>query len=163
MTVPAAESTTVTSLHTAIGGCISMTVTLNWQLVLFPEASVATYVCVVVPIGKNAPVARPAVRITTGDEQLSVATGFRKDTFAPHLLTSFPTEKLAGQLENTGLPASSITMANVSVSVQFSSEAVTVTVHVPSEEPAVKDGIAGLRPVTGPPLARPAPAPPLHE
>ena len=45
------------------------------QLAVLPEASVTSKVLVVVPMGKVDPLARPAVWVVTGPEQLSVPTG----------------------------------------------------------------------------------------
>ena len=81
---------------------------MKLQVVVLPLASVARYVCVVVPNGKNEPVARPAMRVTTTPEQLSAAGGFNKDTFAPHLSTSLPTVMLAGQFVKVGATLSRI-------------------------------------------------------
>jgi hypothetical protein len=78
------------------------------QVAVLPLASVAVYVCVVVPTGKNAPVARPAVRVTTTAEQLSAADGLNNVTFAPHLSTSLPTVMLAGQFVKVGAILSTI-------------------------------------------------------
>jgi hypothetical protein len=54
---------------------LSTTVTVNEQLAVFAAASVARCVTVVVPTGKDAPLAKPAVRLTETPEQLSLAVG----------------------------------------------------------------------------------------
>ena len=58
-----------------VGFSLSLTVIVNEQLAVFPDASVARYVTVVVPTGKDAPLAKPAVRLTVTPEQLSLAVG----------------------------------------------------------------------------------------
>ena len=120
VTVPAlvvAERSTVMSLHTAVGVCTSFTVTVNWHVVVFAgdEASVATYVWVVVPNGNNAPGASPAVCATVTPEQLSTADGFKNETFAPHSSTSLPTVIFDGQFVNVGATLSTIVMVFVQV------------------------------------------------
>ena len=57
------------------GACPSKTTTLKEQLVLLPEASVARKVLVVVPTGKLAPLAKPAIWVVVGLGQLSVPRG----------------------------------------------------------------------------------------
>ena len=54
---------------------MSVTVTVNEQVAVFPEPSVAKNALVVMPTGKVAPLASPVVRVT-GKEgaQLSAAT-----------------------------------------------------------------------------------------
>jgi len=41
--------------HVIAGGCVSLTVTVNWQLAVWLEVSVAVQVTVVVPFGKTVP------------------------------------------------------------------------------------------------------------
>jgi hypothetical protein len=59
--------------HVIAGGCVSFTVTVNWQLVVLFAASVAVHVTVVVPFGKIDPDggAQPAV----APGQLSLGVG----------------------------------------------------------------------------------------
>lgn len=54
------------------GTWMSVTVTVNEQVAVLPAASVALKVLVVTPTGKLAPLAKPAVWVTTG-VQLSIA------------------------------------------------------------------------------------------
>ena len=58
-----------------VGFCISFTVTVNEQVAVLPPASVTLKVFVVVPTGNVDPLARPAIRVVTEPEQLSVPTG----------------------------------------------------------------------------------------
>ena len=58
-----------------ITGANPLTVTVNEQSVKLPDASVARYVTVVVPIENVEPLARPAVLTVVAPEQLSVPTG----------------------------------------------------------------------------------------
>jgi len=55
------------------GSSESVTVTVNEQSAVFPEASVARYVTVLVPTGKVEPLESPAIRVTEAIEQLSEA------------------------------------------------------------------------------------------
>ena len=57
------------------GASVSFTVTVNEQVVELPEASTTLKVLIVVPTGKVAPDARPAVLVVVAPEQLSVPTG----------------------------------------------------------------------------------------
>jgi hypothetical protein len=58
-----------------VGFCISFTVTVNEQVAVLPPASVTLNVFVVTPTGNVDPLARPAIRVVTEPEQLSVPTG----------------------------------------------------------------------------------------
>jgi hypothetical protein len=69
--------------HVIVGNSLSITVTLNDNVDVFIDASVAVYVTVVVPIGKKEPIVFEAVNITPG--QLSEAVGSNHGTFAPHI------------------------------------------------------------------------------
>lgn len=57
------------------GAWLSITVTVKEQVEVFPAASVALKVFVVVPIGKEAPLAAPTVCETVVPAQLSAPTG----------------------------------------------------------------------------------------
>ena len=54
---------------------MSMTVTVKEQVVVLPDASVTVKVLVVLPEGKVAPLAKPAVCVVVAPGQLSVPTG----------------------------------------------------------------------------------------
>jgi hypothetical protein len=54
-----------------LGACVSFTVTVNVQVAVLPDASVAVDVTVVVPLGKKLPDAGELTTVTPG--QLSVA------------------------------------------------------------------------------------------
>jgi len=55
------------------GGCVSLTVTVNLQIFVLPEVSVAVQVTVVVPFGKVEPDAGLQARFTLGQLSLAVA------------------------------------------------------------------------------------------
>ena len=80
------------------GACPSKTTTLKEQLVLLPEASVARKVLVVVPIGKAAPLASPAVCVVVTPVQLSVPEGEEKVTVAVQTPEPTACVIVAGQL-----------------------------------------------------------------
>jgi hypothetical protein len=65
-----------------VGASVSFTVIVNVQVAVFPEASVAVLVTVVVPGGNKLPEAGTLVTVTL--EQLSVVVGAGKFTMAPH-------------------------------------------------------------------------------
>ena len=90
-----------------IQGSLLMTVIVKVQVAIFPFASVALYVAVVTPIGKQPPIVKPAVgevvNISTGVPQLSVAVGATQVATAQlsagnNVLTVI----LGGQFERTG-------------------------------------------------------------
>mgnify|MGYP007073597314 CR=1 FL=1 len=63
-----------------------MTVTVKEHVAVFPAPSVARKVFVVTPTGKVAPLARPAICVTTGEEvQLSIDVGVGKVAIALHV------------------------------------------------------------------------------
>lgn len=64
--------TVMSGEQTIIGGSVSFTVTVNVQLAVFPEASVAVQVTVVVPTGKKDPDSGEHDVVT---EQLSETSG----------------------------------------------------------------------------------------
>jgi len=77
------------------GGWVSLTVTVNEQVLMLLEASVALQVTVVVPFGKNDPDA--GLQVVPAPEQLSVTVG-AKVTTAPHWLGSLGLTMLFGQV-----------------------------------------------------------------
>jgi hypothetical protein len=80
----------------------SFTTTLNVQVAVLPDASVAVYVTAVVPTGKKSPDAFVLVIFTT---QLSVTVGGVHVTFVPHVPAPVPalTVIVVGQLSMIGL------------------------------------------------------------
>ena len=56
-----------------VGGCVSLTVTVNEQVAVLPDPSVAVQVTVVVPFGKGDPLL--GIHATVAPEQLSFAVG----------------------------------------------------------------------------------------
>jgi len=56
-----------------VGGCVSLTVMVNVQLEVLPDASIAVQVTVVVPFGKVEPDAGTQLTVVFG--QLSVGVG----------------------------------------------------------------------------------------
>ena len=75
MQEPVAVLTVILEGQVIAGGCVSFTVTLKVQVAVRPPASVAVNVLTVVPTGKVAPLARPAVCTVVTPGQLSIATG----------------------------------------------------------------------------------------
>ena len=72
---PASLFCVISAGHTIAGFSVSLTVTVNEQVLVLVLASVTVYVTVVVPIGNTVPDACPAVSAVTGAGQLSVPTG----------------------------------------------------------------------------------------
>jgi hypothetical protein len=58
-----------------VGNWLSLTVTLKLHVVVLAEASVTLKVLMVVPTGKEEPLANPAICVVTAPAQLSVPTG----------------------------------------------------------------------------------------
>jgi len=79
-----------------VGGCVSLTVTVNVQFAIAPPESVAVHVTVVVPFEKKLPDA--GEHVTVVPAQLSVGVGVGKVTTAPHWLGSFDLVMFAGQV-----------------------------------------------------------------
>ena len=86
---------------------MSFTVTVNMQVAVFPDASVAVAATVVVPFGKNDPDAGLAITATPG--QLSVAVTV-KFTTAPHWFGAFAVMMFAGQLMIGGTLSLTVTV-----------------------------------------------------
>src|SRR5438445_6762343 len=78
-----------------LGGSVSLTVTLNAQVLVLPAASVAVQITVVVPTGNNVPLG--GLHATVAPGQLSVTVG-AKATVAPHTPGSVPVVISAGQV-----------------------------------------------------------------
>jgi hypothetical protein len=89
--------------QTAVGDCLSSTVTVKVQVDTLPEASVAVWVTEVVPTANVAPLAGPAVRAIVTAEQLSLADGMLYVTSALHKSTSVFTVMLAGHTITGGV------------------------------------------------------------
>ena len=68
-----------------LGSSLSVMVTVNEHVAVLPLASVTLKVLVVVPTGNVAPLAKPAVWIVVGPEQLSEPTGEVKVTTLPQV------------------------------------------------------------------------------
>src|SRR5512139_2816634 len=90
------------------GGSASVTMTLNEHWVFRPAASVTSNVLTVMPTGKVAPEAKPAIWAVVAPGQLSVPTGATYVTTAPHTPKSLFTGMLAGQTMAGG--SASVTM-----------------------------------------------------
>ena len=56
--------TTILAGQEMVGSSLSLTVTVNEQEAVFPEASVTVKLLVVIPFGKAEPLGRPAVWVT---------------------------------------------------------------------------------------------------
>src|SRR5690606_24605344 len=76
------------SIQAITGASLSITVTVNVIVEVFPEASVAVYSTIVVPTGNSLPGSKPSVKVTTVPSQLSVAVGTSKFTVAPQIPAS---------------------------------------------------------------------------
>lgn len=64
-----------TGVQVITGASLSVIVTVNEHELVFPAASVAVNVLVVVPTGNNEPLAKPDVWLVVTPAQLSVAVG----------------------------------------------------------------------------------------
>src|SRR5690606_228005 len=86
------------SEQSGCGDSISLTVTLNEQLEMFPAASSTIYPTFVVPTGKKSPGPSGVTSVTVTSSQLSVPVGAVKSTSAPHNPASLSTTISAGQV-----------------------------------------------------------------
>jgi hypothetical protein len=93
-----------------VGGCVSLTVTVNEQAEVLLLASVAVQVTVVVPFGNVAPEAGLQAGVPTPG-QLSVAVAFEYVTTAVHRFVSVLCTTLAGQLIVGGVLSTTVTVA----------------------------------------------------
>ena len=78
-----------------VGACVSLTVTVKVQRLVLPEASVATLVTVVTPIGKVEPLAGVETRLVT--EQLSKAVTEKVTLLRPQEPASAVKTRFVGQ------------------------------------------------------------------
>jgi hypothetical protein len=86
---------------------VSLTVTVNEQVAVLPEVSVAEQMMVVVPLGKGLPEA--GLHTTADTEQLSDAEG-EKETSAEHRPGSVALLMLAGQIMAGGWVSLTVTV-----------------------------------------------------
>ena len=85
---PAVFDTEISAGHELItGSSVSVTTTSKLHVTLFPAASVAVYVTVVVPTGNTSPLLCVLVKLVT--PQLSDAVGATHVVAAPHTPASF--------------------------------------------------------------------------
>ena len=98
----------VTTRSWITGGSTSFTVTVNEQVAVLPEPSVALAVTVVVPTGKKDPDAGRTVTVTA-EVQLSVAIAVYV-TVAPHCPGAFGKVILAGHVMTGGWTSLTMTL-----------------------------------------------------
>jgi hypothetical protein len=114
------------------GNWLSVTVTTNEQVAVFPPASVAVKVTLVMPTGKTDPLGKPAVWEITVPGQLSVATGATHDTVVPHAPGVLFTLIFTGHEVNVGAWLSvTVTVKEHTEVFPKMSEAVNVTTVAP--------------------------------
>src|SRR5712691_3926107 len=104
---PAAALTMRLAGQVITGGCVSLTVTLNVQVLLRPLASVAVLVTRVVPTGKAKPLA--GTLTTVAVPQLSVALTLNT-TLLVHWPAAALTVRLAGQVITGGCVSLTVTL-----------------------------------------------------
>ena len=127
---PAAAFTVTLLGHTNVGGSASVTVTVNVQLAVFPLASVAVFVTVVVPTGNVLPLATLLVTFVT--PQLSLAFTVNTTLLRLHRPASVLNTRFVGHV-STGFCVSVTVTVNRHVLVfPLASTAVFVTVVTPT-------------------------------
>jgi hypothetical protein len=104
---PGSLGTVISSGHVMTGASVSWTVMVKLHVLVFPAASVAVSVTVVVPFGKKLPEAGLAV---TKAPQLSEAVGAGKFTTAPHWFGLFETVMFAGHVMVGGSVSTTVTL-----------------------------------------------------
>ena len=72
---PASLLTVISDGQVIVGFSVSFTVTVKLHWAVLPEASVTSKVLVVVPTGKAAPLAKPAICVVAEPGQLSFPEG----------------------------------------------------------------------------------------
>jgi hypothetical protein len=129
---------TILAGHVMVGACASLTVTVNEQVAVLLEASVATHDTVVMPFGKAEP--DGGVQSVVAPEQLSVVVGV-KVTIAEHTFGSVFLVIFAGQVTTGACVSLTVTVNEQVVEVPSSLCPVTTTVVVPTGK---NDPDAGL-------------------
>ena len=126
--------------HEATGACVSLTVTVNEQLLVLFEASVAVHVTVEAPIAKSDPDSGEHTTVVPG--QLSDVVGSANFTVAPHTFASFDTVMFAGHVIVGAVVSVTVTVKVHVVSGLFAdaSVAVHVTVVTPTGNVAPDPG-----------------------
>ncbi len=123
------------------GDCRSLMVTVNWQVVVLPAASVARKTFVVVPTGKVEPLDRPDIWTEVAPGQLSVAAGVAKVTTRPHTPVVLARVMFAGQF-SVGAWLSSTVTEKILVAIRpEGSVAVIVTNVVPTGKDEPEAGL----------------------
>ena len=110
-------------------GAIPTTVTVNEHSAVLSPASVTLCVTVVTPIGKVAPLAKPAVLVVV-EEQLSVPTGVVYATTLPDALVAI-TEILEGQEIVGAILSTTVTVAFAEETLPLASVTNNATVLFP--------------------------------
>jgi hypothetical protein len=127
--VPGALPTEMLAGQEMVGGCVSFTVTVKLHVAVWPAASVAVDITVVVPTGKTEPEAGLLTTVTPG--QLSAAVTL-KFTVAEHWPAAAGCTMLAGQVM-IGFCVSLTVTVKLQVAVRpAASVAVELTVVVPT-------------------------------
>jgi hypothetical protein len=129
---------------TNVGAVLSLTVTVNVQVAVLPEPSVATLVTVVVPVLKKLPEA--GVETTLTVPQLSVAVTL-KLTVAPQLPEAEATDIFCGQVITGKVVSTTVTTKLQLVELPNVSVATLVTVVLPTGNTLPDAGVETI--VTG--------------
>ncbi len=124
------------------GNCVSLMVTVKLQFAVCRLPAVTTKVLVVVPTGKVAPLARPAVCAVLAPEQLSAPTGVEQVMAAPQIFRVLACVTFAGQVMVGACASVTVTVKLQAVVCKLPAVTVNVFVVTPTGKAA--------------PLARPA-------
>src|SRR3954447_537090 len=119
-----------------VGAVLSTTVTVCVAVELFPLASVAVYVTVVVPTGKMFPAGTPLRVTVTAPPQLSLVLAdpsVTSETRVPHAFASAPvlTVTFEGAVTDGAVVSATVRLVVAVVVLPTASVAVTVIVWVP--------------------------------
>ena len=133
----------MSSISSTTGASESVTITSKLQKLVFPAASVAVKLTVVVPTGNVSPEAGPLVCSKLTSPELSAISGSVKLIAAPHIPGSFCWFIVSGQTIVGSSLSSTVTVKLHSEVFPAASVAVKVMVVVP---------ISNWDPETGPPV-----------
>src|SRR4051794_1507518 len=112
------------------GACVSLTVTVNMQLPVLPDASVAVHVTVVVPFENVEPDAGEHVGVPTPG-QLSLAVAFVYVTAAVHTFGAVDLVTLAGHVTVGACVSLTVTVNEQVLELPDASLTLQLTVVVP--------------------------------
>jgi hypothetical protein len=132
-----------------VGCCVSLTVTVNEQFAVLPDASLTEQLTVVMPLAKTEPLAGAHIGVPT-PAQLSITIGAAYVTTAEHWFGSVPWMTGDGQVIVGGVVSVTVTvkLQDCWLPVWSVTEQVTVVVPTAKDEPEAGEHVGVQLPVT---------------